>query len=184
MRVPGRSELPRAWRTQYVGIGNRDGPPPFAAQLVPTARPPWPRTSASFCRSPTLHHSITLRLRGSPGLHCCSRVGHGLSRVVSRVGREKRPVFIDLSRCHGSRPPKGPGGANPRSKVRKFGGSSSAMPDPGCGESANAALYRAKPRSLESAENSTYGNELTAFGGVRRIFLISGRLLRFFTGKF
>jgi hypothetical protein len=31
-----------------------------------------------------------------------SRVGHGLSRVVSRVVREKRPVLIGLSRCHGS----------------------------------------------------------------------------------
>jgi len=27
---------------------------------------------------------------------------HGLSRVVSRVDAQKRPVFIDLSRCHGS----------------------------------------------------------------------------------
>jgi hypothetical protein len=28
---------------------------------------------------------------------------HGLSRVMSRVAREKRPVFIMLSRCHGLR---------------------------------------------------------------------------------
>jgi hypothetical protein len=34
---------------------------------------------------------------------------HGLARVVSRVGHQKRPVFIVLSRCHGSGPPpKGP----------------------------------------------------------------------------
>jgi hypothetical protein len=31
-------------------------------------------------------------------------VVHGLSRVASRVGLEKRPVFIGLSRCHGSGP--------------------------------------------------------------------------------
>ncbi len=29
---------------------------------------------------------------------------HGLSRVVSRVALQKRPVFIGLSRCHGSGP--------------------------------------------------------------------------------
>jgi len=35
----------------------------------------------------------------------CSRVHakcHGLTRVMSRVDAQKRPVFIDLSRCHGS----------------------------------------------------------------------------------
>ena len=84
--------------------------------------------SARFCRSPTLHYSTTplprtLRfllepkdLRGVfcalqssilnlPSSGCCSRVHakcHGLSRVVSRVDAQKRPVFIDLSRCHGS----------------------------------------------------------------------------------
>jgi hypothetical protein len=47
---------------------------------------------------PALRHSNTPRV---------SRVHakcHGLSRVVSRVDAHKRPVFIDLSRCHGSRP--------------------------------------------------------------------------------
>ena len=47
-------------------------------------------------------HSITPPLQHSEDLTWMSRIGHGLSRVVSRVGREKRPVFIDLSRCHGS----------------------------------------------------------------------------------
>ncbi len=31
-----------------------------------------------------------------------SRVSHGLSRVMSRVALENRPVFVGLSRCHGS----------------------------------------------------------------------------------
>ncbi|HWY75393.1 MAG TPA: ORF6N domain-containing protein [Verrucomicrobiae bacterium] len=34
-----------------------------------------------------------------------SRVGHGSARVMSRVDVQKRPVFIRLSRCHGSGPP-------------------------------------------------------------------------------
>jgi hypothetical protein len=41
----------------------------------------------------------------APGsLLLAPRAGHGLSRVVSRVDAQKRPVFIGLSRCHGSRP--------------------------------------------------------------------------------
>jgi hypothetical protein len=47
--------------------------------------------------SATLHRSTTPPLQGCHGCH-------GSARVVSRVGLEKRPVFIDLSRCHGSGP--------------------------------------------------------------------------------
>ena len=32
---------------------------------------------------------------------------HGLSRDMSRVGPSKKPVFIDLSRCHGLGTPRG-----------------------------------------------------------------------------
>src|SRR5258706_3098489 len=36
-----------------------------------------------------------------------SRLRHGLSRVKSRVENLKSPATIDLSRCHGSRTPRG-----------------------------------------------------------------------------
>ncbi|GEM_PF-3832427 len=45
------------------------------------------------------------RARGLGEWHGLGGKCHGLSRVVSRVAIQKRPVFIGLSRCHGSRPP-------------------------------------------------------------------------------
>ena len=85
---------------------------PSPSPLIPAAGSP-PHHS----NTPELHHSnsqdsrtpLRLRLRVRLRLRKgrTSRVGHGLARVMSRVGREKRPVFIGLSRCHGSGPPGG-----------------------------------------------------------------------------
>jgi len=98
---------------------------------------------------PSRHHTITPQLQDSrtPGLHPpdeikitskikikkgqgCSRVGHGLSRVVSRVGREKRPVIIRLSRCHGSNPLRDRNYQTPASP-RGFGAASQHRPSLG-----------------------------------------------------
>jgi hypothetical protein len=87
------------------------------------------------------HHSITPSLQSPVKIRImkimskikikkrqgCSRVHakcHGLARVVSRVDAQKRPVFIGLSRCHGSRPLGSPlgslrfeGGPSPRANA-------------------------------------------------------------------
>jgi hypothetical protein len=101
----------------------------------------------------------------------CSRVMskcHGLARVVSRVGREKKPVFIDLSRCHGSIPPK------EQSTVQspKLGGT-------GPRESAKIALNRAKP-GFESADKDAYlfCNILFRLVRISKILTRLGRLGR------
>jgi hypothetical protein len=54
------------------------------------------------CARGVHQHSITPPLRGCSTRHGSGPKCHGLSRVVSRVARQKRPVFIELSRCHGS----------------------------------------------------------------------------------
>jgi hypothetical protein len=105
--------------------------------------------------TPPLQHSRTpgSRLPASRAASL-SRVGHALSRVVSRVGREKRPVFIDLSRCHGSGPPRAHKGPVQGPRSGTDGGS--GKEDGGwrfencgrrdAGECANTALYHDKPR--------------------------------------
>jgi hypothetical protein len=68
--------------------------------------------SLQHSRTPTLQLpeqiKITskIKIKKRQGGGKMSRVGHGLARVVSRVEGHKRPVFIDLSRCHGSGPLK------------------------------------------------------------------------------
>jgi MinD superfamily P-loop ATPase len=65
----------------------------------------------NYSTTPGLQSPVKIKIRSKikikkrPGVTGCSRVQakcHGLSRVVSRVAFQKRAVFIDLSRCHGS----------------------------------------------------------------------------------
>jgi len=71
-----------------------------------------------------------LRLRKGGRVSRVHAKCHGLSRVVSRVGREKRPVFIRLSRCHGSTP-SGTGITKHPPSPRGFGAASQHRPSLG-----------------------------------------------------
>jgi hypothetical protein len=92
-----RSTRPRLCHHQCSII---DSPPAAYSQASPPSTPALqhPRTPGSQLPAPSS------RLPASRAASL-SRVGHGLARVCSRVGCEKRPVFIELSRCHGSGPP-------------------------------------------------------------------------------
>jgi hypothetical protein len=74
-----------------------------------------------------------------------SRVGHGLSRVVSRVDAQKRPVFIGLSRCHGSGPPWRPYCARPRPRRRPR----SKVPTQSDGKPSPVRNYAMRDRNAE-----------------------------------